>query len=309
MDNYFDNISLLKVIRKWEKHIIVITVAAAIIGAVFSGSYFITPMYKSEAVLYPDNIWELSDETHTEQMLQVLQSQDIMDSVVNDFDLISHYEIEKSYKYWKTALIGEYRSNVSVSRTPYDAITIKVMDRDPEIACAMVNDIIRLYDLKVRRLQKAKHLEYIYQLRLQLSNHDKYLDSLKNRLNEIAVNYGVISVPEQAKELTRAVANGNSQRIDELKKNLALYGPEVLDITDKILAESEVYSEARLDYEQYVRKYSSDLSYSNIISAPFPSDKKAYPVRWVIVVLCGMAACFLSVLVIYAIEHNRTKAE
>lgn len=309
MDKYFDNTSLMKVIGKWKKHIIIITIAAAIIGAVFSSSYFITPMYKSEAVLYPDNIWEFSDETNTEQMLQVIQSQDIVDSVINDFNLGEHYEIDKDYKYYKTALINEYGSNVSISRTPYDAITIKVLDRDPEIACGMVNDIIRLYDLKVRSLQKAKHLEYIYQLKFQLSNHDKYLDSLKNRLNEIAVNYGVISVPEQAKEITRALASGNSSRVSELKKNLEAYGPEVMDITDKILAESEVYGKVRLDYEQYVRKYSAVLSYSNVVSAPFPSDKKAYPVRWVIVVLFALSACILSTLVIYTIEHNRTSSK
>lgn len=309
MDKYFDNTSLMKVIGKWKKHIIIITIAAAIIGAVFSSSYFITPMYKSEAVLYPDNIWELSDETNTEQMLQVIQSQDIVDSVINDFNLGKHYEIDKDYKYYKTALINEYRSNVSISRTPYDAITIKVLDRDPEIACGMVNDIIRLYDLKVRSLQKTKHLEYIDQLRFQLSNHDKHLDSLKNRLNEIAVNYGVISVPEQAKEITRALASGNSSRVSELKKNLEAYGPEVMDITDKIHTESRIYSEVRKEYEQYIRKYYANLTHSNIISSPYPSDKKAYPVRWVIVVLCALSSCVLSTLVIYAIEHNRTSSK
>ena len=309
MDKYFDNTSLVKVISKWKKHIIIITIAAAIIGAVFSSSYFITPMYKSEALLYPDNIWAFSDETFTEQMLQVMQSQDIMDSVINDFNLDKHYEIDKDYKYYKTALYNEYRTNVSISRTPYDAVIIRVKDKDPEMACAMVNDIIRLYDLKVRRLQKLKHLEYIDQFKIEIANYDRYLDSLKGRLNEIAVNYGIISVPEQAKELTRAIASGNSSRVAELKENLETYGPEVIDITDKLLAESEIYSEVREEYEQYIRKYQADLTHSNIISSPYPSDKKAYPVRWVIVVLCALSSCVLSTLVIYAIEHNRTSSK
>lgn len=309
MDKYFDNTSLVKVISKWKKHIIIITIAAAIIGAVFSSSYFITPMYKSEALLYPDNIWAFSDETFTEQMLQVMQSQDIMDSVINDFNLDKHYEIGKDYKYYKTALYNEYRTNVSISRTPYDAVIIRVKDKDPEMACAMVNDIIRLYDLKVRRLQKLKHLEYIDQFKIEIANYDRYLDSLKGRLNEIAVNYGIISVPEQAKELTRAIASGNSSRVAELKENLETYGPEVIDITDKLLAESEIYSEVREEYEQYIRKYQADLTHSNIISSPYPSDKKAYPVRWVIVVLCALSSCVLSTLVIYAIEHNRTSSK
>lgn len=309
MDKYFDNTSLVKVISKWKKHIIIITIAAAIIGAVFSSSYFITPMYKSEALLYPDNIWAFSDETFTEQMLQVMQSQDIMDSVINDFNLDKHYEIDKDYKYYKTALYNEYRTNVSISRTPYDAVIIRVKDKDPEMACAMVNDIIRLYDLKVRRLQKLKHLEYIDQFKIEIANYDRYLDSLKGRLNEIAVNYGIISVPEQAKELTRAIASGNSSRVAELKENLETYGPEVIDLTDKLLAESEIYSEVREEYEQYIRKYQADLTHSNIISSPYPSDKKAYPVRWVIVVLCALSSCVLSTLVVYAIEHNRTSSK
>lgn len=309
MDKYFDNTSLVKVISKWKKHIIIITIAAAIIGAVFSSSYFITPMYKSEALLYPDNIWAFSDETFTEQMLQVMQSQDIMDSVINDFNLDKHYEIDKDYKYYKTALYNEYRTNVSISRTPYDAVIIRVKDKDPEMACAMVNDIIRLYDLKVRRLQKLKHLEYIDQFKIEIANYDRYLDSLKGRLNEIAVNYGIISVPEQAKELTRAIASGNSSRVAELKENLETYGPEVIDITDKLLAESEIYSEVREEYEQYIRKYQANLTHSNIISSPYPSDKKAYPVRWVIVVLCALSSCVLSTLVVYAIEHNRTSSK
>ncbi|MCQ2318296.1 MAG: Wzz/FepE/Etk N-terminal domain-containing protein [Bacteroidales bacterium] len=309
MDKYFDNTSLVKVISKWKKHIIIITVAAAIIGAVFSSSYFITPMYKSEALLYPDNIWAFSDETFTEQMLQVIQSQDIIDSVINDFNLDEHYEIDKDYKYYKTALYNEYRTNVSISRTPYDAVKISVKDKDPEIACAMVNDIIRLYDLKVRSLQKLKHLEYVDQFKAEIANYDRYIDSLKDRLNEIASNYGIISVPEQTKEITRAIANGNSSRVAELKENLETYGPEVIDINDKLLAESEVYSEVREEYEQYIRKYQANLTHSNIISSPYPSDKKSYPVRWIIVVLCALSACILSTLVIYAIEHNRTSSK
>ena len=161
MDNYFNNTSLFKVILKWKWHIIAVTIIAAVLGAVFSGPTFITPKYKSEAILYPSNVSAYSDETFTEQMLQIMESQDIMDSVVENFDLMKHYEIGKDYKYWKTALIGEYRDNVSISKTPYDAVKIKVLDKDPQIACDMVNDIIRLYDQKVGKLHKIKRWETV----------------------------------------------------------------------------------------------------------------------------------------------------
>ena len=72
MSNYFDNTPLVKVIYKWKWHIITITLVAAILGAVFSGSKFITPLFKSSAILYPSNITAYSDETCTEQMIQIM---------------------------------------------------------------------------------------------------------------------------------------------------------------------------------------------------------------------------------------------
>ena len=56
MDNNFNNLSLVQLILKWKWHIIIITVAAALCGAIFSSSAFITPLYKSEALAYPANI-------------------------------------------------------------------------------------------------------------------------------------------------------------------------------------------------------------------------------------------------------------
>jgi len=309
MDKYFDNTSLFKVVLKWKWHIIIITVVAAILGAIFSSSKFITPLYKSEAILYPSNVSAYSDETFTEQMLQIMQSQDIMDSVVKDFDLMGHYGIDINYKYWKTALIGEYRDNVSISRTPYDAVLVKVLDKDPEIACAMVKDIIRLYDQKVGKLHKIKRLEAVDMYRFQLDKKEQYIDSLRNRLNEIATNYGVISVPDQSREVSRGFISGSGSKTSELKKNLEIYGPEVIAITDLLESESEAYSAAKLDYEQELRFYNSRMTFSNVISEPFVSDKKAFPIRWVVVLLCGFAACLLSMVVVYIIELKNAKAE
>ena len=49
------------------------------------------------------------------------------------------------------------------------------------------------------------------------------------------------------------------------------------------------------------------MTFSNIISSPFVADKKDYPVRWVIVALCGIAAFLMSVLTVFAIEKNNVK--
>ncbi len=295
---------MFKAIYRWKWHVIIITVVAAVCGVIFSGPAFITPLYESEAVVYPSINDPYSDETFTEQMIQVMQSNEIMDSVVKDFDLMEHYRISTGYKYWKTALISEYRDNVRVSRTPYDAVVVKVLDKDPEIACAMVNDIVRLFDQKLQRMQKSKSLQAMKMYEYSLSHQEKFIDSLRDRLNTIASEYGVISVPEQSKEVSKAYINGGNDKAKELKKNLETYGPEVIALTERIVSESEVYSYTKYEYEEFVRHYNTELSFTNIVSEPYVSDKKAYPIRWVVVVLCGLGACLLSVLVACLIERK-----
>lgn len=311
MSNYFDNTPLVKVIYKWKWHIITITLVAAILGAVFSGSKFITPLFKSSAILYPSNITAYSDETCTEQMIQIMQSQDIMDSVVDKFNLIEHYNIDKSYIYWKTALIGEYRDKVSISRTPYDAVTIVVKDHDPELACNMVNEIIRLYDHKIKTLHKTKSREVLNMFENILAKKVKEIDSIKTRMQEIAANYGVVDY-SQVREYTRgelgvvtSSSKVKSDKVDELKKNFELYGPEIAVLSRQLEGENNSYIAIKKDYEQEMRFYNADFTYSNIISSPFVADKKCYPIRWIVVALSGLAACIMSILVVYVIENKK----
>lgn len=310
MNNYFDNTPLIKVIIKWKWHIAVITLVAAVLGAVFSSSTFITPLYKSEAVLYPSNVAAYSDETFTEQMLQIMQSNEIMDSVVAKFDLMKHYKIDNSYKYWKTALIGEYRDKVSISRTPYDAVLVKVKDTDPEIACAMVNEIIRLYDIKVGTMHKIKRFETVQMYKRQLEEKQQFIDSLKTRMAEISTNYGVVEYESQSREVTRGYIDGRSgSKNDEMKSNLEQYGPEIIALSTLIENENITYSQVKLDYEQELRFYNADMTFSNVVSKPFVADKKCYPVRWVVVALCGIGACLLSLLLIYVFDNKSFKKE
>ena len=145
-NNYFNNLSLVQLILKWKWHIIIITVLAAICGAIFSSSMFITPLYKSVAVAYPANISPYSDESETEQMLEIINSRSIMDSIIEKYDLWTDYKIDRNYKFAKTYMINEYRSKIKISKTPYEAVSVTVMDKDPFVACDIAKDILNFYD-------------------------------------------------------------------------------------------------------------------------------------------------------------------
>ena len=304
MDNNFNNLSLVQLILKWKWHIIIITVAAAICGAVFSSSMFITPLFKSEAIAYPANISPYSDESETEQMLQIINSQSIMDSIIKKYDLWTDYKIDKSYKFAKTYMLNEYRSKIKISKTPYEAVSITVMDQNPETACNIAKDILKFYDQKVHNLHKQKVGEVVAMYDLQLKMKQADIDSLKQNLTDLATNFGVLNYSGQLREVTRGFING-SNKANELKSNLEQYGADAVDLETKIIAEANTYSLIKRDYEQNLRFFNSNLTYSNIITEPFPADKKTFPVRWVVVALSALGAMLLSIVVIFIIENRK----
>ena len=300
MDKYFDTTPLLKAVFKWKWHIIAITLIASVCGAIFSGPTFITPEYKSEAVVYPSGISEFSDETYTEQMLQVMDSREIMDSVIKTLNLMEHYKIDPNYKYARTALVGEYRDRVSISKTPYDAVKIKVLDRDPELAYQMVNEIIRLYDVKFNEIHKAKKWEYVKMYEKNLAKKYSFIDSLKRDLAQIVGDGNMINYLYLSKGNSIAYfGEGNDNNPENI--------PNAIALVELIASETEAYSEVRLEYEEEIREAAGEMSFINVVSYPFVADKKAYPVRWLIVALCGIGSFLLSILVVVSIENFCTK--
>lgn len=300
MDKYFNNNSLLKAIFKWKWHIIAVTITASIIGAIFSGPTFITPRYKSEATVYPSSLEEFSDETFTEQMLQVMESQEIMDSVVKVFDLMNHYDIDKNYKYAKTALIDEYRDRISISKTPYDAVKIKVLDKDPEMACNIANEIMRLYNVKFSEIYQSKKLENAKLYKRNLDNKYKFIDSLKKDLAQITQNGDMLNYLYLSKGNSIAYFS-NSSNSDA--KNIA----DAIALVELISSETEAYSEIKIEYEEELRQAEGEMTFLNVISKPFVADRKTYPVRWIIVALCFISTLLLSILLAVAIERFNVK--
>jgi capsular polysaccharide biosynthesis protein len=313
MDNYFNNTAIVRLILKWKVHLVVITVIAAVLGAVFSGPAFITPMYKSEAVVYPANIDSYSEESATEQMLQLLQSQDIIDSMIRIFNLSEHYEIDPDYKFYRTALLDEYKQNVKISKTPYEAVSIVVRDKDPFNASKMAEEILRLYDHKVSGLHKGKYKEVVTMYNSQLDMKRQLIDSLQQRLYTLGTEYGLIDYSMQSQEIMRGylrtvygnnASTINSSGVNELKKNIEQKGGELLVVVEMLQHESRTFVDVKVEYEQILRFYTAEMTYSNIVSYPYPADKKAYPVRWIIVLISMVGALLLGALIIVAIENR-----
>ena len=307
MESFFKNKSLIEVISRWKIHLAVIAVVSAGIGVFISSPIVMTPKYKSTALIYPVNIYEYSDESTTEQMLQIIGSNDIKVKMLEAFDLAKHYKIDPKDPQFYTYFLGEYDDNVSINKTEFESVEIRVLDKNPQVASDMVDSIISFYDQKIASLHRKKHREAMDISKEILDQKIKELDSLEGKQKEIRQTFGILSFGTQATEATKGEISGNN-KAKELFKNLQEQGSYSQRLDTLVWYARRDYLFFKNQYETELIETTKNISYSQVVSFPYPADKKSYPVRWAVVLLTVISSMIFSLIVISFIESKRKKA-
>ena len=314
MTNYFDNQNLLEIIWKWKKHLIVVAILAVVISAIFSSSAFIKPKYKSTARIYPsNNIYQFSEESHSEQLLEIISSLDIKLQTIEAFKLDQVYNINKQDAQYMTNILAEFNDNVNFKKTEYETIEIQVLDTDPKRASIMCDSIIHFLNEKIRLLHKVKHEEVADIAKRDYAIISHKVDSLEEKLNFLRNNYQILDYRLQAEEITKGMvkvlAQGKNtsggKELAQWLKNISEKGGE-FEILDKeqlkLISQKDSIMKV---YNQSVSSANNKIVYGQLIQAPIPADKKSYPVRSVIVLISTFSALLFAIFAILLIENKK----
>lgn len=304
MQEYTQSIAyFIKLIIKWRKQFIIVTIATILLSTLFSSKWFIKPKYKSFAIVYPANLTPYSSESKSEQMMQLFESADIQNAVIKKFNLAEHYRIDTTQLAAISELMAEYESNVSVSRTDYESILIKVLDTDPKMACDIVREIIRSFNEKARNLQREKSKELLEVRRRQLNDRKRELDSVNVLLQNLRTNYGLLEYGSQVKEFTKgyikSITTGKNNRdIEEMISNLRQKGGEFYTLNRVYDGILNSYNETKVEYDNILADLNKELTYVNKVTGPIIADRKTYPIRWLIVLISVLSVNLLVFVVI-----------
>ena len=312
MQEYTQSITyFIKLIIKWKKQFIVITIATILLSALFSSKYFIKPKYKSFSIVYPANLSPYSSESKSEQMMQVFESADIQNSVIKKFNLAEHYNIDTTKIAGVSELMTEYESNVVVARTDYESILIKVLDTDPKMACDITLEIIRAFNEKVRTLQREKSKELLEVRRRQLADRRRELDSVNVLLQNLRSNYGLLDYGSQVKEFTKGyikslTSSGKNKEIYQMIGNLQQKGGEFYTLSRVYDGILNSYNETKVEYDNTLTDLNKELTYVNKITGPIIADKKTYPIRWLIVLISVLSVNLLVFVTVVFLDKKIT---
>ncbi|MBR5983759.1 MAG: hypothetical protein IK025_08610 [Bacteroidales bacterium] len=310
MEGYFKTRNILDVISKWKWYILSIMVVSAVLAIVFSSPFFIPPKFKSYAIIYPANVICLSNESESEQAMEILNSDDIMFQIIEKYDLYSHYDLDSTGSGALAKMIEYYSDNVRIERTQNDAIRIIVCDEDPQTAADMVNSIIECYDnlsQKMVSLQSAELLE-IYTESAKEKEH--VIDSLSSILKKFGTEYGLIDITSQTRAYSEALAQGkNAGEASTIIKNWQEYGAEFRKTDSLLLSTIHRYNKDLEVCEEARRDMNKKQTFSNVVSRPHPADKKFYPIRWLMALLSALGSGLIGIIIASIIEGCRKPKE
>lgn len=307
-----DAIRLVKIIVKWKKQLLYVGIAALLLSFLFTMPAVMKPLFKAQTIIYPVNIQTYSKETATEQMVQLLGSEDVRMKLATSFDLFKHYGIDSAGAYPRFEMLKRLEENLSVSKTEYESIEISIIDENPKTAAAMCDSLLSFVDQKAIGLVHERANEVVTIFRKQMLDKKAEVDSLENAIREIRTQYGITEFENMVEGFSReyyhAVATGGANpKLESTRKNLEEKGGEYVLLKEILWKVRGEYTTYKLSYEQALNDTKKELKFHNVISQATPPERKDSPKRTLIMLLFTLSVLLFALLVIIYQEYYKNR--
>ena len=305
--------NLLLFIWRKRKIVLIVTALAAVVSIVVS--LFLTPLFKSTAIVFPAatstvsfseqrnakaSSMDFGEEEQAEQLVQILASSRIRNRIVDRFDLMKHYEIDNDdpNKYHK---VGKaYNNHITFNRTRYGSIQIDVLDRDRELAAEIANKIVQLIDTVKNEMVRERTVPAFEINRRKKEQLETEKDAILAEMDSLS-KLGVVSIEGRANLFAAYNNSKNAADREFFKKQIDVnleYGAKfdgLEDLRDEKITKLTKFEDA---YEQAESDANTVFNHKFIVESAVVADKKDKPKRMIIVLLSTIGAF---VFVIFAL--------
>jgi mannitol-specific phosphotransferase system IIBC component len=192
------------------------------------------------------------------------------------------------------------------------SVKIDVYDTDPQLAADICNTISDLLDSVKNDMQKVRAkaaLKIVEGSYLALKREIQQINDSLKKLRLMGINDYETQSQVFNEQYATAIARNNTAGIRQLEEKLGIlsnYGGAYVFLRE--LNEEQIkqlalikakYEEARVDAEQVITQ-------KFIVNKAVKAEKKAYPIRWLIVVLSTLSSLLFGMLVLMIFENIKT---
>ncbi|MBX2980004.1 MAG: hypothetical protein KF905_11970 [Flavobacteriales bacterium] len=322
-----DSFDLILFLWARRRLIIGVTLLGMITGVI--AAFVIRPLYESEVIMFPaitnsiskallseqstgrDDILALGDEQDAEQLLQMLESDRVRDRVSETFELMEVYRIKPDAKHRMSDLQKAYDEHIKFEYTKFGSVRVTVRDPKAERAADIANYIADQVDSVWKEMAQEradKGFAVVERKVKQLEDNIRMMDDSLRQLRQLGVHDYHTQSERYNEYLGAAIVKGDQRAIREFEdrfKVLAEHGGAYVTIQDRIFNETKRLSILRMKLEQAQADRDSDLPHKFVVNRAQASDKKAYPIRWLVVAISTIAALLLALLLIVVQENIR----
>lgn len=310
---------------RWKWHIVGVCFAAAVVSAAVS--LMIEEKFRSSVTLFPTeqhsigeqfledikrkDLLEYGETEDAERLLQVINSDVIRNRIIEQFDLWTAYDIKRDDPGANTLISKEYSSNVSAKLTKFGSLRIDVLHPDPQTASDMANAITLLTDTVANRMRsdRAKQaFAYAKESYEGLQAEIKTLEDSVAALRKLGIYDYLTQIEGLNEQFATAIVEGQPKRAETIRAQMAeisKYGASYDKLQTLIVSAYEREAVQKRRFELLRIDVNSRMSSFFVVDRASPSDKKAYPIRWLIVAMSVAAAFMMAVIALLLLDSYR----
>ena len=306
----------------FRKRKIILSFSFVASALAFGLSYLITPLYLSTAIIFPAasssvsfseqrntkaSSMDFGEEEQAEQLVQILQSAQIKDLIVEKFDLMKHYNISESDGYKYDKLNKAYEGHFSFERTRFGSIKIDVLDRDPKLAARMANEIVSLIDTVKNNIIRKRTLPAFEITKRKKEQLENEINALLNEMDSLS-KLGVVSLDVRSRLFQALVDSKNPQEKKLLQKKIeinSLLGSTFDGLERKRNEKITKLEDFKVAYEQAESDAATDFSHKFVVQRATVADKKDQPKRIIITIIAAIGSFIFIVFSLLLIDRYK----
>lgn len=222
MDKEYNLIDIWKLLWDNIRRIAVVGLSVGIVAVLIT--LVLPDYYKATTVFYaasPDlsmpspinnsneKINVYGNDYDIDRMLSISQSYELMQHLIQKFNLYNHFEIDSSASKSKHKIQEKFASLYQVMKTKYGAISLSVEDKDPVMAAAIADEAREKISEIAQNLIKESQKKTLLSYKNNISEKAAFLAYLNDSLKVQKEKYGIIDLTSQAEVLAINFADVN----------------------------------------------------------------------------------------------------